>query len=273
VDSLSVLRRLVNMMFVRKDELVFTQFSLLHRGADYFKEARMSRENWKTIDDLSAHIAEFDLRCAGQEYDTAAVVLREIDFDYLLLWGHYRVMAELHERLQGKLSDPRLKSWSASNLGNAYHLMGDYQKAIEYHERALAIAKENSNRQSEGIVLGNLGVAYISLGQVQTAIDYYEQSLKIARKTGTRQLEENNLGNLGLAYISLGQVQTAIDYYKQALEIAREIGDRGEKEINSDTSGMPTIFWGRFRQQRSIMNRHLRLPKKSEIDLWKLVNL
>jgi len=244
VDSASVLRRLVNMLFVRKDELVFTQFSLLHRGADYFKEARMSRENWKTIDDISAHIAEFDLRCAGQEYDTAAVVLREIDFDYLLLWGHYRVMAELHERLQGKLSDPRLKSWSAGNLGNVYHSMGDYQKAIEYHGRALAIAKENSNRQSEGIYLGNLGNAYLGLGQVQTAIDYYEQALKIARKTGDRQGKGRHLGNLGVAYSNMGQVQTAIDYYEQALDIASDIGTRQGEENNLGNLGLAYLDLG-----------------------------
>jgi len=253
VDSAPVLSRLVNMLFIRKeggryymhpvdreyafsrvpvgdesdrDEPVFTQYSLLHRGADYFKEARMPRESWKTIDDLLAPLAEFDLCCAGHEYDSAAVVLREIGFNYLLLWGHYRVMAELHERLQGKLSDPKLKSKSAGNLGSAYLSMGDYQKAIEYYRRALTIAKENGYKQDEGAWLGNLGIAYRNLGQIKTAIDCYEQALDIARKIEDREGEGNRLGNLGNAYCYLGQVQTAIDHYEQALEIARELKDR-----------------------------------------------
>jgi tetratricopeptide (TPR) repeat protein len=177
VDSARVLNRLVNMKFVRKeagrryymhpvdkeyalsrvpegdvsdrDETVFTQFALLHLGADYFKEARMPGENWKSIDDLSAQLAEFDLRCAGQDYDTAADVLLDIGFDYLFLWGHYRVMIELHERLQGKLNDPMLKSSSAGNLGITYNSLGDYQKAIEYYEQALVIVREISNRGGE----------------------------------------------------------------------------------------------------------------------------
>ena len=264
VDSAPVLSRLVNMLFVRKeggryymhpvdreyalsrvpkgdesdrDEPVFTQFSLLHQGADYFKEARMPRENWKTIDDLSAQLAEFDLRCAGQEYDTAAKVLREIDFDYLLLWGHYRVMAELHERLQGKLSDPELKSVSAGNLGSAYFSMGDYQKAIEYYERAYTIAKENGNRHDEGAWLLNLGNAYRNQGQVQIAIKYYEQALDIAREIGDRQGEESGLGNLGIAYSDRGQVQTAIDYYEQALVIDREIWDQQGEGVDLGNLG------------------------------------
>ena len=256
VDSAQVLNHLVNMKFVRKeagryymhpvdreyalsrvpegdasdrDEPVFTQFALLHLGADYFKEARMPRENWKTIDDLSAQLAEIDLRCAGQEYDTAAEVLSEIDFDYLLLWGHYRVMAELHERLQGKLNDPMRKLGNASNLGATYYSLGDYQKAQEYYEQALVIAREISDRFGEGALgalFGNLGSVYRDLGQVEKAIEYYEQALEIAREIGNRNGEGANLGKLGSAYYLLGQIQTAIDYYEQALEISREIGDR-----------------------------------------------
>ena len=71
----------------------------------------------KPLDDLAPELAEFDLRCAVGEYDTAGWVLGEIDFNYLLLWGHVRLMAELHERLQGKLTDPRLKTTSLGNLG------------------------------------------------------------------------------------------------------------------------------------------------------------
>jgi len=253
VDSAQVLNRLVNMNFVRKEagryymhpvdkeyalsrvpegdesdrnELVFTQFALLHQGADYFKEARKPSENWKTIDDLSAQLAEFDLRCAGQDYDTAADVLNDIDFDYLLLWGHYRVMTELHERLQGKLNDPKFKSLSAGNLGSTYYSLGDYQKAIEYYEQALVISREIGDRHADGIRRGNLGNVYMDLGQVEKAIEYYEQALVISREIGNRRGEGNRLGNLGNAYRDKGQVEKAIEYHEQALVISREIGDR-----------------------------------------------
>ena len=96
------------------------QPALLRRAADYFKQARKPRADWKRLDDLAPQLAEFDLRCAVGEYDTAADVLTDIDFDYLLLWGHFRLMAELHERLQGKLNDPTLKGISVGNLGMCY---------------------------------------------------------------------------------------------------------------------------------------------------------
>lgn len=32
---------------------VYTQYALLHRGAEYFKQARQPRETWKKLDDLT----------------------------------------------------------------------------------------------------------------------------------------------------------------------------------------------------------------------------
>jgi len=243
VDSAPVLNRLVAMHLARKEggryflhpvdrAYAFEQIpvgeevALLHRGAEYFRQARKPRAEWKRLEDLAPQLAEFDLRCAGGEYDTAADVLTDIDFDYLLLWGHYRLMAGLHERLQGRLSDPTLKRISVGNLGSAYASMGQVQKAISCYEQALAIAREEKDRQGEGTWLGNLGICYACLGQTARAIEYFEQALAISRETGDRQGEGTDLGNLGICYDCLGQTARAIEYYEWALAIRREIGDR-----------------------------------------------
>jgi len=204
----------------------WTQFALLHRGAEYFRQARKPRAEWKRLEDLTPQLAEFDLRCAAGEYDTAAQVLLEIDFHYLLLWGHYRLMAGLHERLQGRLGDPALRMHSAGSLGTAYSSMGQVQKAISCYEQALAIAREEKDRQGEGAWLGNLGNCYSDLGQTARAIEYYERTLAIQREIGDRQVEGVTLSNLGNCYSDLGQTTRAIECYEQALAIACEIGDR-----------------------------------------------
>ena len=51
---------------------VWSQLALLHRGAEYFSQARKPRADWKTIDDLAPQLAEFDLRFACGEVDAAA---------------------------------------------------------------------------------------------------------------------------------------------------------------------------------------------------------
>lgn len=256
IDSAPVLKRLVNMQFARReagryylhpvdhtyalsrvprgkasdrdeeDAPPYTQYALLHRAAEYFAQSRLPREDWKKIEDLAPQLAEFDLRCAGEDYDTAAVVLLEIDFDYLYTWGLYRQMAERHERLQGNLSDPDLEASSVGNLGSAYKRTGQVQKAVSCYEQALKLGRENKDRLGEGVGLGNLGNCHSDLGQTARAIEYYERALAIAREISDQQNEGVWLCNLGNRYADMGQATRAIDYYKQSLAISREIGYR-----------------------------------------------
>ena len=45
------------------------------------------------------------------------------------------------------------------NLGNAFFSLGDIKKAIDYHERALKIAKELGDISGEGKAYASLGNA------------------------------------------------------------------------------------------------------------------
>jgi tetratricopeptide (TPR) repeat protein len=110
-------------------------------------------------------------------------------------------------------------------LGIAYHALGQAERAIEYHQQALAIARDIGDRRNEGIQLGTLGEAYCTLGQVERAIEYHQQALAIAREIRDRRNEGAWLSGLGLTYHALGQVERAIEYHQQALAIAREIRD------------------------------------------------
>lgn len=208
---------------------IWTQYALRNRAAEYFYQARKPREEWKSLADLEAQLAEFDLRCAGGEWDAAARVLLEIDFSYLLRWGHWRLMAEMHTRLQGKLQDAELKGASAGNLGQVYENLGQAQQAITLYNQALAAARELQNRQAEGVWLGNLGNVFASMGDTLQAIKNHELALEIARQVGDRQGESANLGNLGNRYAELGDTSRAIQYYQQALEV--ETDDRSGRSI------------------------------------------
>jgi uncharacterized protein HemY len=82
-------------------------------------------------------------------------------------------------------------------LGMAYHGLGDFCKAIEVHERALAIAREMGNRAGEGRAHCGLGNNYRALGEYGKAIEFHEQGLAIAREVNDRTCEGAAYGNLG----------------------------------------------------------------------------
>ena len=266
IDSGRVLSRLVNMQFVHRDAGRYylhqidrdyamsrvekgdpadreaevpplTRFALQHRAAEWFKLTRKPREAWKSLDDLAAQLSEFELRYAGDDYDTAASLLLEFDFDYLFLWGHYRLMIELHELLQGKISDRGLATTSVGNLGAAYYRLGQVHRAISFYEKALRLSRERKDRWNEGIWLGNLGTAISDLGQNARAIEYYEQALMIHREVGNQKGESGVLCNLANRYTEIGQFTRAVEHYEQSLRIDRKIEDRGNEALNLDNLG------------------------------------
>ena len=125
IDAAPVLSRLVNMQFVRRDAgryylhqvdrdyalsripvgapgdrdvnpAPFTQLAVRLRGGDYFKQVRTPEDDWKTLNDLTPQLAEFELRYQGKDYDAAARVLLSIDFSCLIRWGHYRLTVDMH---------------------------------------------------------------------------------------------------------------------------------------------------------------------------------
>ena len=112
------------------------------------------------------------------------------------------------------------------NLGNAYDSLGDFHKAIEYHECDLQIAKEVGDKAGEGGAYGNLGISYDRLGDFHKAIEYHECHLQIAKEVGDKAGEGGAYGNLGNAYQGLGDFHKAIEYHECRLQIAKEVGDK-----------------------------------------------
>jgi tetratricopeptide (TPR) repeat protein len=84
------------------------------------------------------------------------------------------------------------------------------------------------DRQGELYALDGLGYAYRKLGEPRRAIEFHEQALAIAREIGHRFSEADALTGLGNAYKNLGALDLAAEHEEQALAIAREINKTAE---------------------------------------------
>jgi tetratricopeptide (TPR) repeat protein len=215
----------------------FTRYGLIDRAAYYFFLARKPRDEWKGINDISAQLAEFDLRCASNDYNNAANVLREIGQDYLLLWGHYRLLIDLFSRIREKITNKDLLLNSLNILGLAYNYTGKTKESLLCFQQGLDLARDIKNRLWEGAFINNLGLSYSKLGDIRKAMEFHEYSLVISREIGDRHSEGNILGNLGFAYADLGDNHKAIELHERALTIVREIGDRQSESIEVENTG------------------------------------
>jgi len=219
----------------------------------------------KKPSDIRIHIDAGQYLFLCGEYDRAYELLGSASVG-LRQWGMVRAGIALLERFESPEVIARVDKRLCGNMlgtqGLAYCSLGQVEKAIEYCQQALEIAREIGDRRGEGNRLGNLGNAYSDLGQVEKAIEYCQQALEIAREIGDRRGEGDDLGNLGNAYSDLGQVDKAIEYYQQALEIAREIGDRRGEGCRLGNLGSAYYSLGQVEKAKAYLNQALAIAKE-----------
>lgn len=218
------------------------------------------------LEQVRGNLEAFYHYCEIEDWNAAKVLLIDQELgDQLQIWGYYREMVPLYERILGKLGakvevvcqrgigtayfflssysqateylqqslatarelgDPLEEVRVLIHLGRVYESLSNYPQAIEYNRRLLTIARETSDLIGEGRALGNLGNTYWFLGDYSQATEYNQQYLDLARKIGDRWGEGMALGNQGYVYWSLGNYPQALSYHEQYLTIAHEINDR-----------------------------------------------
>ena len=179
--------------------------------------------------------------------------------------GDFLKAIEYHERdlkISKEVGDRAREGGAYGNLGNVFDSLGNFRKAIEYHERHLKISKEVGDRVGEGKACGNLGNAYHSLGDFKKAIEYQERHLKISKEVGDRAGEGNACGNLGNDYYSLGDFQRAIDYHERHLKISKEVGDRAAEGRAYGNLGNAYDSLGDFQKAIEYHERDLKILKE-----------
>ena len=179
--------------------------------------------------------------------------------------GQYDRAIDFHQQnlaITREIGDRQGEANSLGNLGNANHSLGLYDRAIDFHRQHLAIAREIGDDQGEANSLGNLGNAYRHLGQYDRAIDFHQQSLAITREIGDDQGEASSLGNLGNAYRHLGQYDRAIDFHQQHLVIARKIGDRQGKAVSLGNLGLAYRHLGQYERAIDFHQQSLAIARE-----------
>jgi len=301
-DSAQILNRLVNMHFVRREmgryylhpvdlgyalrllpsesqadedtpRPSFSQRILRKRASDYFHQIRRPREEWKTLADLEPQLAEFDLRCDVEDWETALLLLNEIENEYLIHWGHAGLVADMSQKLLGKLIDDRLKCLNLLILGNAYVNLGNNAKTINYCDQALHLSQKTGLQNLESGCLNTLAIAKRRLGKISESIEMYERALLIQRKFFARSSEAVSLNNLGVAYRYLGLLTKSINYHAQALEIDSSIHNLRHFGVSLGTISVSFRYTGQLQKAIDYSNQALEIARNEKDRLWEAYHL
>jgi two-component system, NarL family, sensor kinase len=123
-----------------------------------------------------------------------------------------------HGSIEGVLND---------GLQSLYMSMAQYDKAAQYGEKAVAIAKKFNKDEDLATALNNLGLIYVELNRANDAKKVYNDGLEIARKIGYQQVEAMLLNNLSDILLREGRFDEAGANAFKVLEIESRFADSG----------------------------------------------
>lgn len=113
------------------------------------------------------------------------------------------------------------------NIGLVHVELGQYEKAISYHQDALTIMQEQSDNSFWlATIHANWGHALISLGQIEEADSHFQQALTHHQSTSNKEIQINI--ERGLARIAIKQenYDRVGELINHAVQLAHKIGMR-----------------------------------------------
>lgn len=143
--------------------------------------------------------------------------------------GNYPKALEYHEKalaLDEKTRNLGMQAITLKNIGNVYLVQGQYEKSLEYYFRSKDLLKEAGDEYALAAIHNNIGLAYKNQGNYNEALKEYEKSFEIFKRINNQKGLASSYNNFGIIYLKRGDYESAIDNYLKSLEIVESIGDK-----------------------------------------------
>ena len=180
-----------------------------------------------------AKFTENHLRVAASYNNFGVLYYFKGDFDHSI--DNFKKSLEIRRLILGE-EHPEVAQ-SLSNIATIYyHGNGDYDLALEYYHRALALHEKLSERAllAEASIHNNLGIAYTDKGEYESALRHHHQALRLQHDEMRPRNHPDlaaSYANLGHAYIYTKDYDQAIQNLLQALAIYQSIFDRDHPDL------------------------------------------
>ncbi|HEY8706473.1 MAG TPA: tetratricopeptide repeat-containing diguanylate cyclase [Burkholderiaceae bacterium] len=110
-----------------------------------------------------------------------------------------------------------------ANLADFYLRNADYKTALAQAERALPLARELKDKNSEMVALANIGLAHISLHHFELGKQYVQQAIAIDVQRGAVNSVSDSWDELGMYLEKAGDLAGAVAAYHRHRRLANGI--------------------------------------------------
>lgn len=128
-------------------------------------------------------------------------------------------IAEEAVTLAGKLQLNSKLASAFMHKGNNYWVLGELSEAAICYQKALEVYQLDKNLSGEGKALNNLGLLSYNFGEYQEAINYHQKAAGIFEELGSMKLAATANSNKGVVLQYLADYTGAHKMYMQALSV------------------------------------------------------
>jgi tetratricopeptide (TPR) repeat protein len=144
----------------------------------------------------------------------------------LLHMGQPQRAQQVYEILLEQKTEEIAKAPIYNQLGWVKYQEGEYQEAIRFYEKALAIQQQSlpPNHPSLAGSYGNIGNVYQNMGDYPKALSSYEKALVIQQQSLPPNHPDlaSSYNNIGTVYDNMGDYPKALSSYEKALVIQQQ---------------------------------------------------
>ena len=119
-----------------------------------------------------------------------------------------------------------LKKWQGEGyrlLGLAHYFNGNYDEAITFNKKCLAVKRELSIEKGQGSLLHNIAIAYRLLGNFSEALAYNFEALEVRKASKNEKAVALSLQSIATVYYNQDKLEAALDYALKAFELSEKL--------------------------------------------------
>jgi signal transduction histidine kinase len=154
-----------------------------------------------------------------------------------MVHGEFLQGIDLWEDLAPQIVDLQQRADGFNNLGIAYSMLDQYQKALESHYSSLRIDEELGLEKEIGTNYLNLANTYWRLQQYDKCLELYLKATEIFEKHKSYRYLSSSYGNISRVYTELQDYEKALAYANQSLELKTQYSNDLETALTLTSLG------------------------------------
>ncbi|OPX21880.1 MAG: hypothetical protein B1H03_05760 [Planctomycetales bacterium 4484_113] len=160
------------------------------------------------------------------------------------------VALDYFQRASATIKDEPPRYWDAKidslkGMGDVYLNLGDYERALDYYQHALAVAKQVDDLQAEAATLASIADLSAAAGRYVAAFNYFDDAVAAFSRAGDPSGQAECLlqrarvsGNIGLVGKAEQDARQAFDIFsRQVTQFSWESGLKGSLTENLYRAG------------------------------------